>query len=165
MCVSVGSNGPVGLQNKSLCVRVFMCAYSQLRERECVCTLSIKHDCTFTISRGVLCVVCMRTILPATVHSRIALEEIVWLLCFGSGMHVHLSSLRVCVRVLACTRRFELVVHLQEKDAMCACAYVSVFEYDQHDWKKSPGPHFGVCVAKSMHGGDLLCICSSNRLV
>ena len=50
----------------------------------------------------------------------------------------------MCLRVLAGSER---VVHLQEKDDMCVCAYVSVFKYDQHDWKDSPGPHFGVCVA------------------
>jgi hypothetical protein len=105
MCVCVQT----GLYDHeiSACVCVCLCVrIPQLRERVCVCTLSIKHDCTFTIAQGVLCVVCVQTSLPATVHYIIALEEVVWLLCFGSGMHVHLSSLRVCVRVLACTFRW-----------------------------------------------------------
>jgi len=104
-----------------------VCACVSNSESVCVCVhvLSIKHDLHIHYSQRVLCVVCMQARLSLCI-----LE-----LSFRSGMHVHSSLLRVCVR--GCVR-----VRAVRTENACVCAHVSVFEYDQHDWKKSAGPCF-----------------------
>ena len=64
---------------------------------------------------------------PEPVHSGIELS--IWHAC------AFITAQGVCVR--GCVR-----VRAVRTENACVCAHVSVFEYDQHDWKKSAGPCF-----------------------
>ena len=64
---------------------------------------------------------------PEPVHSGIELS-------IGHAC-AFITAQGVCVWVCACTC-------CSNRECVCVCAHVSVFEYDQHDWKKSAGPCF-----------------------
>ena len=63
-----------------------------------------------------------------------------------------------CVCVRACV--YVYVPVRTEKDAMrvCVCTHVSVFEYDQHDWKRVLDHVLHERVPKNIYRGGLLCI-------